>query len=45
MEESDTNETYVEFVDGVQFDSNLKSPHLATDKDKSVCTLENPLCF
>lgn len=42
MEESDTNETYVEFVDGVQFDSKLKSPHLATDKDKSVCTLENP---
>ncbi len=42
MEESDTNETYVEFVDGVQFDSKLKSPHLATDKEKSVCTLENP---
>lgn len=43
METSDTNETYVEFVDGVQFNSNLKSPHLATDKDKGVCSLENPL--
>ena len=42
MEESETNETYVEFVDGVQFDSKLKSPHLATDKEKSVCTLDNP---
>ena len=30
MEDSDTNETYVEFVDGVQFDSSLKSPHLVT---------------
>ena len=43
MEESDTNKTYVEFVDGVQFNSNLKSPHLATDKDKGICTLDNPL--
>tara|TARA_B100001093_G_scaffold496249_1_gene541646 strand:+ start:1436 stop:3004 length:1569 start_codon:yes stop_codon:yes gene_type:complete len=42
MEESETNETYVEFVDGVQFDSELKSPHLATDKDKLISTLENP---
>ncbi len=42
MEESDTNETYVEFVDGVQFDSGLKSQHLATDKNKGTATLENP---
>lgn len=42
MEESDTNETYVEFVDGVQFDSGLKSQHLATDKDKLTATLDNP---
>ena len=42
MEESETNETYVEFVDGVQFDSKLKSQHLATDVDKSACTLDNP---
>ena len=42
MEESDTNETYVEFVDGVQFDSPLKSPHLITDKDKGIAVLDNP---
>ena len=43
MEEGETNETYVDFVEGVQFDSKLKSPHLATDKDKGTATLENPL--
>ena len=43
MEESDTNETHVEFVEGVQFDSKIKSPHLITDKDKGVAVLENPL--
>ena len=42
MEESETNETYVDFVEGVQFDSKLKSAHLATDKDKSKAVLENP---
>jgi chaperonin GroEL len=42
MEESETNETYVEFVDGAQFESGLKSQHLATDKDKLIATLEEP---
>ena len=42
MEESETNETYVEFVEGTQFNSGLKSPHLITDKDKSVAVLDNP---
>ena len=42
MEESDTNETYVEFVEGVQFDSKLKSAHLATDKDKGTAVLDSP---
>ncbi len=42
MEESETNETYVEFVEGVQFDSKLKSPHLVTDKDKNLAVLEEP---
>ena len=42
MEESDTNETYVEFVEGTQFNCGLKSPHLVTDKDKHVAVLDNP---
>ena len=43
MEESETNETYVEFVEGTQFDSGLKSPHLITDKDKATAVLDNPM--
>ena len=42
MEESDTNETSVEFVEGTQFDSGLKSTHLVTDKDKHTAVLDNP---
>nr|AQM32615.1 chaperonin GroEL [uncultured virus] len=42
MEESDTEKTYVEIVDGVQFDSGLKSQHLATDDDKVKSELDNP---
>ena len=43
MEESPTEETYVEVVDGVQLDSGITSPHFVTDKDKQICELENPL--
>jgi len=43
MEESPTEETYVDIVDGVQIDSGLTSPHFVTDKDKQICELENPL--
>ena len=42
MEDSDTNETYVDFVEGTQFESGLKSPHLITDKDKGTAVLDNP---
>ena len=43
MDDSETNETHVEIVDGVQFDSGLKSPHLITDKDKNKAILDDPL--
>ena len=43
MEESPTEQTYIEVVDGVQIDSGLTSPHFVTDKDKQVCELDNPL--
>ena len=43
METSDTEETYVEVVDGVQFDCGLTSPHFVTNTDKQKAELENPL--
>ena len=43
MEESPTEETHVEIVDGVQIDSGLTSPHFITDKEKQVAELDNPL--
>ena len=42
MEESEDESTYFEVVDGVQFDSGLKTQHLATDKDKTKSELERP---
>ena len=43
MEESDSGDTYIDIIDGVQFDSGLKSQHLITDKEKNKAELENPL--
>tara|TARA_R100001440_G_scaffold32279_2_gene50861 strand:- start:3599 stop:5161 length:1563 start_codon:yes stop_codon:yes gene_type:complete len=44
MEGSETNETYVDVVEGVQLNDNgLKSSHFITDKEKNRCELENPL--
>ena len=43
MEESETEKTYVDIVDGVQIDSGLTSPHFITDQDKQKCELDNPL--
>ena len=42
MEESDTEDTNVKIVNGVQFDSGLISPHLVTNKDKNISELDNP---
>ena len=43
MEGSETDETYVKTVDGVQFDCGLTSPHFVTNTDKQKAELENPL--
>ena len=43
MEESPTEDTYVEIVDGVQLDCSLTSPHFVTNTEKHLCELENPL--
>tara|TARA_R100001463_G_scaffold40987_2_gene86671 strand:+ start:790 stop:2355 length:1566 start_codon:yes stop_codon:yes gene_type:complete len=43
METSETDETYVDVVEGVQMECKLTSPHFVTDKDKHKCELDNPL--
>ena len=43
METSETDETYVDIVDGVQFDCGLTSPHFLTDTEKHEAVLEEPL--
>ena len=43
MEEGETNETYVNLVDGVQIECGLTSPNFVTNKEKHKCELENPL--
>ena len=43
MEGSGTDETYVETVDGAQFDCGLTSPHFITNTDKQKAELDNPL--
>jgi chaperonin GroEL len=43
MEESPTEDTYVEVVDGVQFESGVTSPHFITNTDKQKVELEQPL--
>ena len=42
MEESETHDTYVKFVEGTRIDCGLRSPHFITDKDKGKAVLENP---
>jgi len=43
MEESETEDTYVDIVDGVQIECGLTSPHFVTNTDKHTCELDNPL--
>ena len=43
MEESETDETYVDLVDGAQIECGLTSPHFVTNTEKHKSELENPL--
>ena len=43
MEESPTEDTYVEVVDGVQFECGVTSPHFITNTDKQKVELDQPL--
>ena len=43
LEESPTEDTYVEVVDGAQIDCGLTSPHFITNTEKHICELDNPL--
>ena len=45
MEEGQTEDTFVDVVDGVQVDCGLTSPHFITNTDKQLCELDNPLVF
>ena len=45
METSKTGDTYVDVVDGTQIGSSYTSAHFATDADKEVAELDNPLIF
>jgi chaperonin GroEL len=42
MEASETENTYVDVVDGVQIDCGLSSPHFVTDTDKQKAELDSP---
>jgi chaperonin GroEL len=42
FEDSETNETYLDVIEGAQFECGLKSIHLITDKDKGQAVLDNP---
>ena len=42
VEESKTTDTYLDVVEGMQFDKGYLSPYMATDNDKMVAELEDP---
>ena len=43
MEESESEDTYVDVVDGVQVECGLTSPHFVTNTEKHTCELDSPL--
>jgi chaperonin GroEL len=43
VEESRTGETYLETVEGMQFDRGYKSPYFVTDNNTMSSVLENPM--
>ena len=43
MEESESDQTYTDIVDGVQLECGLTSPYFITDNDKQRAILDNPL--
>ena len=43
IEESRTGETYLETVEGLQFERGFKSPYFVTDNNSMSSTLDNPL--
>lgn len=43
VEESKSMETYVDLVEGMQFDKGFVSPYFCNQKDKQECVLDNPL--
>jgi len=43
IEESKTGETYLETVEGMQFDRGYKSHYFVTDNNSMTCVLDNPL--
>ncbi len=45
VEESKTMKTELNLVEGMQFDRGYASPYMATDMDKMVAELDNPLVF
>lgn len=42
VEEAKGTETYVDVVEGMQFDRGYQSPYFVTDSDKMIAELENP---
>ena len=42
FEDSETEDTYVDVVEGIKLKCPLKSPYLITNKDKNIAVLDNP---